>query len=160
MKIAGTIAVALILAGVLGYFFQHKSASTTPSLAPDPTPTPSLAPVPSPSPALPSGTPAANEPASTLKRLRISSGVANELAIYNPAPQYPQMARIAHISGDVVLGITIDRKGEVTNIVVHQGHPILVNSAIDAVKKWKYRPYVLNGEAVEVDSTIKIQYHM
>jgi protein TonB len=148
MKIAGTIAVALILAGVLGYLYQHKAASPTPSLAPVP------------SPALPSGAPAANEPGPTLKRLRISSGVANELAIYNPAPEYPQMARIAHISGDVVLGITIDRKGEVTNISVHEGHPILVTSAINAVKKWKYRPHVMNGEAVEVDSTVKIQYHM
>ena len=82
------------------------------------------------------------------------------MAIYNPAPEYPQMARIAHISGDVVLGITIGRKGEVTNIIVQGGHPILITSAIDAVKKWKYRPYVVNGEAVEVDSTVKIQYHM
>lgn len=70
------------------------------------------------------------------------------------------MARIAHISGDVVLGITIGRNGEVTNIVVQGGHPILLASAIDAVKKWKYRPYVLNGVAVEVDSTVKVQYHM
>lgn len=151
MKIAGTIAVALILVGVLGYLYQHRPAS----------PTPSLAPVPSPSPAPSSPeSPAANAPTPTLKRLRISSGVADGMAIYNPAPEYPQMARIAHISGDVVLGITIGRKGEVTNIIVQGGHPILITSAIDAVKKWKYRPYVVNGEAVEVDSTVKIQYHM
>lgn len=151
MKIAGTIAVALILAGVLGYFFQHKSASRAPSLTP--VPSPFAAPS-------PTAAPVANEPAPIVKRLRISSGVADSLAVYNPAPEYPQMARIAHISGDVVLGITISRTGEVTNIVVHEGHPILITSAINAVKKWKYRPYVLNGEAVEVDSTVKIQYHM
>jgi len=147
MKIAGTIAVALILAGLLGYLFQHKFAS----------PAPSAAPATSPSPA---PSPSANEPATTVKRIRISSGVAESLAIDKPAPEYPQMARIAHISGDVVLKITIDRNGEVTNIAVLGGHPILVNSAINAVKKWKHRPYVLNGEVVEVDSTIKIQYHM
>ena len=147
MKIAGTIAAALILAGLLGFLFQHKFASPAPSVSPATSPSPSES-------------PAENETASTVKRVRISSGVAESLAIDRPAPEYPQMARIAHVTGDVILKITIDRNGEVTNISVVQGHPILVNSAVNAVKKWKYRPYVLNGEPVEVDSTIKIQYHM
>lgn len=82
------------------------------------------------------------------------------MAIYKPAPQYPQMARIAHISGDVVLDVTIDRTGQIANIKTRQGHPILIQSAIDAVKQWKFRPYVLNGEAVEVESTVMIKYHM
>jgi len=151
MKIAGTIAVALILAGFLGFLFQHRFVSPAPSVSPATSPSPASS---------PSESPAENETASTVKRVRISSGVAESLAIDRPAPEYPQMARIAHVTGDVILKITIGRNGEVTNIAVVQGHPILVNSAINAVKKWKYRPYVLNGEAIEVDCTVKIQYHM
>ncbi|HEY7406408.1 MAG TPA: TonB family protein [Candidatus Angelobacter sp.] len=144
MKIAGAVGVLLILIGVLGYVHKYKLASP----APAPTPSRSAAPA------------VESDPDQAQKRVRISSGVAETLAIYKPAPQYPQMARIAHISGDVILQVTIDRTGHVTNIVAVQGHPILIQSAMDAVKQWKYRPYVLNGEAVAVESTVKIQYQM
>jgi protein TonB len=146
MKIAGAIAAALILIGVLGYVHKHKlpPASPIPTLTPSPSATP----------------PVESDPIRAQKRVRISSGIAESLVIYHPAPQYPQMARMAHITGDVVLKITIDRTGQVKDIAAMQGHPILIQSSIDAVRQWRYRPYVLNGEAVEVESTVKIQYHM
>ena len=144
MKIAGAIAVVFIFIGVLGYVLQHKVSPP----APTPTPSPSAAPA------------VESDPARDQHRVRISSGIAERLVIYNPAPQYPQMARIAHITGDVVLKITIDRTGQVRDIAATEGHPILIQSSIDAVKQWKYRPYVLNGEAVEVESTVKLKYQM
>ncbi len=166
MKIAGAIAAVFILIGVLGYVLQHESASP----APAPTPIPPLIRVPPPPP--PSSSTASaveSEPApeppiengsGSAQRVHVSSGVVEGLAIYKPAPQYPQMARIAHISGDVVLKVRIDRTGRVTDVVALQGHPVLIQSAIDAVRQWRYRPYVFNGEAVEVESTVKVQYHM
>jgi protein TonB len=155
MKIAGTIAVFLILIGVLGYMHKYKLASSAPGSSPSPSAAP---PAPTPSPS--AAPPVESDQVGAQKRVRISSGLADSLVIYHPAPQYPQMARIAHITGDVILKITIDRTGEVTDVSATQGHPILIQSAIDAVRQWRYRPYVLNGEAVEVESTVKLQYHM
>jgi protein TonB len=54
----------------------------------------------------------------------------------------------------------IDTKGNIVNIKVVKGDPILVAAAVDAVKKWKYRPYIFKGEAVTVETTIRIQFHM
>ena len=92
--------------------------------------------------------------------LRVSSGVANSLKIHDANPQYPREAQEQGIQGDVLLQATIDTKGNLTNLKVVQGDPILVKAAIDAVKKWRYRPYILNGEPVDVDTTIKIQFHL
>lgn len=148
MKIAGAIAAVCIFIGVLGYVIQHRSAPPAPAAVPVVTPSSSATPA------------VESNPAGTQERVSVSSAVVEGLALYKPAPQYPQMARIAHISGDVILKVTIDRTGQVKEVVATSGHPILIQSAIDAVKKWKYRPYVVNGEAVEVESTVKVQYHM
>ncbi|HSK44162.1 MAG TPA: energy transducer TonB [Candidatus Binatia bacterium] len=94
------------------------------------------------------------------KRLRVSSGVANSLKIHDAQPHYPREAKEQGIQGDVILQATIDAKGNLVNLKAVQGDPILVKAAVDAVKKWRYRPYILNGEPVEVETTIKIQFHM
>ena len=96
----------------------------------------------------------------TPQKLRISTGVADGLKIHDVTPTYPQMARIAHIQGDVLLQATISKAGVIENLRAVQGHPILIQAAMDAVKQWKYKPYILNGEAVEVETTIKVQFHM
>lgn len=93
-------------------------------------------------------------------RLRVSSGVAEGLKIHDAQPKYPRAALAKGIEGDVLLHGTIDIKGNMVNVSPVRGDPILVKAAIDAVKKWKYRPYVLKGEPVEVETTIKIQFHM
>jgi protein TonB len=93
-------------------------------------------------------------------RLRVSSGVAEKMKVHNVQPKYPREAREKGIEGDVLLQATIDTKGDLVNLNAVQGDRILVEAAIDAVKKWKYRPYVLNGEPVEVETTIKIQFYM
>jgi protein TonB len=96
----------------------------------------------------------------TPQKLRVSSGVAEGLKIHDVTPTYPQMARIAHIQGDVLLQATISKSGVIENLHAVQGHPILIQAAMDAVKQWKYKPYILNGEPVEVETTIKVQFHM
>ncbi|HEY7406330.1 MAG TPA: energy transducer TonB [Candidatus Angelobacter sp.] len=96
----------------------------------------------------------------TPQKLKVSSGVVEGLKLNAPSPQYPQMARIAHIQGDVVLQATISKNGTVENLHALSGHPILIQAALDAVRQWRYKPYVLNGEPVEVETTIKVQFHM
>jgi protein TonB len=94
------------------------------------------------------------------QKLRVSSGVAEGLKIHDVTPAYPQMARIAHIQGDVVLQATISKTGIIENLHAVSGHPILIQAALDAVKQWKYKPYILNSEPVEVETTIRVQFHM
>ena len=96
----------------------------------------------------------------TPKHLRVSSGVANSLKTHDVQPHYPREAQEQGIQGDVLLQATIDTKGNLVDIKIVQGDPILVKASVDAVKKWKYRPYILNGEPVDVDTTIKIQFHL
>ena len=92
--------------------------------------------------------------------MRVSEGVAAGNLIRRIEPQYPQMAKIAHIQGDVILAATISKSGVIENLHSVSGHPILVQAAMEAVKQWKYKPYLLNGEPVEVETTIKVTFRM
>jgi protein TonB len=96
----------------------------------------------------------------TPQKLRVSSGVADGLKIHDVQPAYPQMARIAHIQGDVTLQATISKSGVIENLHAVSGHPILIQAAMDAVRQWKYKPYILNGEPVEVETTVTVKFHM
>ncbi len=91
-------------------------------------------------------------------KVRVSSGVAQGLLIRRVNPQYPQIARQARVEGRVVLQATIGKDGTVQNLHLVSGHPMLVQAAMDAVKHWLYKPYYLNGEAVEVDTTINVNF--
>jgi TonB family protein len=75
-------------------------------------------------------------------------------------PQYPQMAKIARIQGDVWLHVLIDKQGHVAKIKAVQGHPILVQSGLDAVKQWEYQPFLLDGAPVEVEGTVIVKFRM
>jgi len=75
-------------------------------------------------------------------------------------PVYPSEARRNYITGDVFLRIIIDRQGNVAEVYAVKGDAMLVESAVKAVKKWKYRPYILDGESVEMDAPILIKYRM
>jgi periplasmic protein TonB len=103
---------------------------------------------------------AAAQTDSTPKRLRVSSGMAEGFKTHNVDPVYPPAARKAGIYGDVVLHATIDTKGKITSIRPVQGDRILVEASMDAVKQWRYRPYVVNGKPVEVETTILIRFHL
>lgn len=96
----------------------------------------------------------------TPQKLRVSQGVAEGNLVHRVEPQYPQMAKVAHIQGEVILAATISKSGIIENLHAIGGHPILAQAAMDAVKQWKYKPYMLNGEAVEVETTVKVTFHM
>jgi protein TonB len=88
------------------------------------------------------------------KRIRISQGVVKGMIIHKVEPPYPVLARQAHIQGDVVMSAIISKEGTIENLQVLSGHPLLVQAAIDAVKQWRYRPYMVSGEPVEVETKI------
>ena len=93
------------------------------------------------------------------QRIRVSSGVTQGLLVRRVEPQYPQMAKIARVQGAVVLNAVIGKDGAIQNLHVERSaSPLLNQAALEAVKQWKYRPYILNGEPVEVDTTITVNF--
>jgi protein TonB len=94
----------------------------------------------------------------TPTKVRVSSGVVAGNKISGPNPTYPQIARTARIQGQVVLQATISKQGTIENLHAVSGPPMLYQSAIDAVRQWRYKPYILNGEPVEVETTIDVNF--
>jgi protein TonB len=88
---------------------------------------------------------------------RISRMMEGNL-IYRVQPQYPPLARQARVQGIVVLRAMISREGQIENLQVVSGHPLLVQSAMNAVLQWRYRPYFLNSEPVEVETQITVNF--
>jgi periplasmic protein TonB len=91
-------------------------------------------------------------------RVKVSSGVTAGLLIHQVKPQYPSLARSAHVQGDVVLHAIIGKDGHVQGVQVISGHPMLSGAAVEAVKQWQYKPYVLNGQPVEIDTNITVKF--
>ena len=101
----------------------------------------------------------AKTPESTpIKRIRVASRVAEANLIHDVAPQYPPEAGRARVEGTVVLMAVIGRDGSVKDVRLESGLPILAQAAIDAVRQWRYKPYMIDGEPVEVDSRITINF--
>lgn len=96
----------------------------------------------------------------TPQRVRISQGVTKGLLIQKIEPTYPPLARAARVQGEVVLSAIIDSNGQINNLQLVSGHPMLVPAAIAAVKQWRYKPYLLNGQPVEVETTITVIFSL
>jgi protein TonB len=92
------------------------------------------------------------------QKLRISSGVAAGMLVLHVKPQYPMLAMQARVQGTVVLQAVIGKDGTVHDLHVISGHPLLAPAAIEAVKQWRYRPYLLNNEPVEVDTQVNVNF--
>jgi protein TonB len=92
------------------------------------------------------------------QRIRVSSGVTQGLVIHRVEPNYPPIAKTARVSGTVILQAVISKEGTIENLHVVSGHPLLTQSALDAVKQWRYRPYILNGDPVEVETTVEVHF--
>jgi TonB family protein len=92
------------------------------------------------------------------ERVRISRGVAGGLIINKVNPVYPEAARAARVQGTVVLKALINKQGDIVRLDLVDGHPLLAPAAIDAVKEWKYRPYLLNGKAVAAETEITVNF--
>ena len=98
-------------------------------------------------------------PKIAVQRVRVSAGVSQGLLLRKTAPTYPQMAKIARVQGAVVLAAVIGKDGSIQNLhVVSTASPLLNQAAMDAVREWKYRPYILDGEPVEVDTTVTVNF--
>jgi protein TonB len=102
--------------------------------------------------------PTAVPKAATPQRIKVSAGVQSGLLIRKVTPAYPPLAKQARISGSVVLQAVIGKDGSIENLRAVSGHPMLIQSAIDAVRQWKYKPYFLNGEPVEVDTQVTVNF--
>jgi protein TonB len=96
----------------------------------------------------------------TPQKIRVSQGVAAGNLINRVEPLYPPIAKSARIQGTVVLQAVISKNGNIEGLRAVSGHPMLVPAAIDAVSRWRYKPYLLNGEPVEVETTITVNFRL
>jgi protein TonB len=96
----------------------------------------------------------------TLSTLNVSQGVSTGLLIKKVAPSYPPNAMRMQVEGNVELVATISKIGNISNIKVVSGDAQLTKAAVDAVKQWKYKPYLLNGEPVEIQTQVTIKFKL
>ena len=98
-------------------------------------------------------------PVPSVRQFRTSHMLEGNL-VHRVDPAYPPIARTARVQGQVVLSAVIGKDGAIENLHVISGHPMLAGAAVDAVRQWRYRPYVLNGEAIEVETQITVNFHL
>ena len=98
-------------------------------------------------------------PVTTVREFRTSKLMEGNL-IRRIAPAYPPLARSARIQGSVVVFALISKAGTIENLQVLSGHPMLVASAIEAIRQWRYRPYILNSEPIEVETQITVTFSL
>jgi TonB family protein len=92
--------------------------------------------------------------------VRVSQGVSQGMLKQRVVPPYPPQARQARIQGEVVLQAVITENGSIGELKVVKGHPLLIRPAYDAVKQWKYRPYLLNGKPVAIQTMITVNFRL
>ena len=97
-------------------------------------------------------------PKVAVQRIRVSSGVTQGMVVKRVEPAYPAIAKTARVQGTVILAAVIGKDGTIQNLHVVSGHPLLQGAAMDAVKQWRYKPYILNGEPVEVDTQVEVHF--
>jgi protein TonB len=88
--------------------------------------------------------------------VNISAGVAVGMLIQKTQPIYPPIAKAARVSGTVIIQATISKAGSIQDLHVVSGPAMLQSAAVDAVRQWRYKPYLLNNEPVEVETTINV----
>jgi protein TonB len=139
--------------------------------APVPTPAPAPAPAAITAPATAEPAPPAVVPVAATKApqppkpqqqepVRIGSGVQASKLIRKVLPMYPELAKRAHVEGNVILQVLINEDGTVTNVQVLQSQPLLDMAAIEAVKQWRYSTTLLNGIPVPVQTTVSVEFKL
>jgi protein TonB len=91
---------------------------------------------------------------------RVWLNVVDGMLIHRVAPVYPREAKLRRIQGDVVLQAVISKEGWIKDLLLISGHPLLVPAAMGAVEQWRYKPYLLNGEPVEVDTHVTVHFQL
>jgi periplasmic protein TonB len=99
-------------------------------------------------------------PKPTQQRIRVGGNVQSAKMIRQVQPVYPQIAKTAHVSGTVLLHAIISKDGSVQELQYVSGPPLLMKAAMDAVREWRYQPTLLNGEPVEVETTISVIFSL
>jgi len=130
------------IGGVIGGILNSVA---TPSLPPPPPP---LAKAPAPA------------PAPTPKLVRVGGDIEQARLIREVKPAYPQIARAARVQGEVELEAIIGKDGRIKELSLISGHPLLVRAALNAVKQWAYKPTLLNGQPVEVETQIDVHFNL
>ena len=92
--------------------------------------------------------------------IRVGGNVQESKLIKKIEPAYPELAKRARVQGVVILQVTVDEEGNVSEIRVLRGHPLLDDEATRAVKQWKYSPTLLNGEPVPVIATVTVIFNL
>ena len=93
-------------------------------------------------------------------RLKVSEVVASSLVAQKTPLKYPDAARNAGVQGTVVLNVVVSQTGDVKEVTVVSGDPLLAQAAADAVKQWKYKPYAVDGAPVEMETQLSINFHL
>lgn len=99
-------------------------------------------------------------PKLTPKRIPLGGNVIAAKKVNDIRPQYPPLARQTRIQGTVKLHAIIAKDGTIQELSVISGHPLLVQAALDAVRQWRYQPTLLNGEPVEVETTVDVIFSL
>ncbi len=98
--------------------------------------------------------------AANARRIRIGANVQESSIVRSVPPIYPPLAKQARIQGTVRMNAVIGKDGKVENLTLVSGHPLLVNPAMEAVRQWEYKPTLLNGEPVEVITTVEVSFSL
>ncbi len=93
-------------------------------------------------------------------RVRIGPGVMEGNLVHKVDPVYPSIARQARVQGTVTMAVVVGKNGTIENLKVVSGHPLLVQAALDAVRQWRYKPFLLNGEPMEVETQINVNFKL
>ena len=129
-------------AGVVGFAILLSAQDSTPGGKNDPQPPPKQD---APKPPRP-------------QRVRVSQGVSEKLVVKKVPPRYPDEARAEHIQGTVLLRTEIGADGNVESVALISGHSLLAPAAIEAVRQWKYKPYLLDGQPVALETQVQINF--
>jgi TonB family protein len=94
----------------------------------------------------------------TASSLAIPTEELSQKLLNKVIPRYPAEAKVQRVQGEVLLAVNVNTKGEVDDVQIKKGHPLLVRAAVDSVRQWKYAPYVKDGVAVPVSSTVFVNF--
>ena len=106
------------------------------------------------------GTSTAAVPKVAVTKLRVSAGVTAGLLLKRVEPTYPPLAKTARVQGTVILHAIISKEGTIEGLTLVSGPAMLAPAAIDAVKQWRYKPYLLNGDPIELDTTVEVHFNL
>lgn len=110
--------------------------------------------------ALPNLMGSSNAPTPVLQKMTVSQGVSRGLLMKQVPPSYPRNAIQMHVEGAVQLLATVSKNGDISDVKVLSGDKELGRAAVDAVKQWKYKPYLLNGEPVDIQTQITVNFKL